>query len=217
MASAQPDNAAVHVALAEALLSQSRWPEAVEAAKPADVGGMAGPAAQSLLFGAIMAGDQAAYEDGLGRARAAGVDPTQVDVFQSWHALQSGGPAATSLPAGAAPLAGTILEALLRVEEFEAFEKLAPLMDKVALPSRERREAMAQIYFRRGYLESAADEWVAAVQESGPDTRALLGLAQVAYAREMPEDAALFAAEVQALEPGHAGAARLIAACSPAV
>ncbi len=38
---AQPDNGAVHVAIAESLLSQSRWAEAVDAARLADVGGFA--------------------------------------------------------------------------------------------------------------------------------------------------------------------------------
>jgi tetratricopeptide (TPR) repeat protein len=217
VAAAQPDNAAVQVALAEALLSQSRWDDAVEAARLADTGGLAAPAAQSLLFGAIMGGDEAAYADGVERARAAGVDSAHVRAFEAWHTAQTGGEPTRSLPLAAAPLIATILEALLRVEQFDAFEKLAPLMDACPVPGRERRELMAQIYFRRGYLESAADEWVAAVQEQGPDARALLGLAQVAYARELPEDAAVFAAEVQAIEPGHAGAARLLAAVSPAV
>jgi hypothetical protein len=89
-------------------------------------------------------------------------------------------------------------------------------MDTVPLPVRERRELLATIYFRRGYLESAADEWVAACQD-GPDARALIGLAQVAWAREMPDDAAVFAAEAQAIEPGHQGAARLLAALEPSV
>ena len=214
---AQPANAAVHVALAEALLSQSRWDDAVEAARLADTGGLAAPAAQSLLFGAVMGRDAEAFADGEGRARAAGVDPAKLTVFEAWRTVEDGGEAPGSLPIAGAGLVATILEALLRVEEFDAFEKLAPLVDACPLPARERHELMAQIYFRRGYLESAADEWVAAVQEQGPDTRALLGLAQVAYARELPEDAAVFAAEVQAIEPGHAGAARLLAAVGAGV
>jgi hypothetical protein len=87
----------------------------------------------------------------------------------------------------------------------------------VPLPARERRELLALTYFRRGFLESAADEWVAAVQEQGPDARALIGLAQVAYARELPDDAVVFATEAQTLEPGHQGAARLLAALAPSV
>jgi tetratricopeptide (TPR) repeat protein len=214
---AQPDNGAVHVAIAEALLSQSRWAEAVEAARNADFGGFAPLAARSLLFGAIMAGDEQGYADGIARARAAGVDPAEVQTFEAWHTVQTGGEAPRVLPLSVAPLLSTMLEALLRVEAFDAFEKMAPLMDACPIDPRERRELMALIYFRRGYLESAADEWVAAVQEHGPDVRALLGLAQVAYARELPEDAAVFAAEVQAIDPSHAGAARLLAAVGSAV
>jgi tetratricopeptide (TPR) repeat protein len=214
---AQPDNGAVHVAIAESLLSQTRWDEAVEAARHAAIGGFAPLAASSQMFGAIMAGDDAAYAEGVERSRAAGVAPNQIQVFEAWHAVHTGGEAPTVLSIDAAPLLVTILEALLRVEEFEAFEKLVALVDACPLPVRERHEALAQIYFRRGFLESAADEWVAACQEKGPDARALIGLAQVAYCREMPEDAVVFAAEAQAIEPGNEGAARLLAALSPAV
>jgi hypothetical protein len=84
-------------------------------------------------------------------------------------------------------------------------------MDAAPLPARERHELLAQLYFRRGFMESAADEWVAAYQEFGPDVRSLLGLAQVALVREMPEDAATFAAEAQAMEPGNSGAEQLLA------
>ena len=214
---AQPDNGAVHVAIAEALLSQSRWAEAVEAARHAAVGSFAPLAASSQLFGAIMAGDAEAYADGIARARAAEVAPAHVAVFEAWQAAHSGGETPRILPLDAAGLLGTILEALLRVEEFEAFEKLVPLMEACPLPARERQEFMAQIYLRRGFLESAADEWVAACQDGGPDARALIGLAQVAYAREMHDDAAVFASEAQAMDPGNQGAARLLAALEPAV
>jgi len=214
---AQPDNGAVHVAIAEALLSQSRWSEAVEAARHAAVGAFAPLAASSQMFGAIMGGDEAAYTEGIDRARAAAVAPAHVQVFEGWHAARTGGEAPRTLSVDSAPLVATILEALLRVEEFEAFEELVPLMDACPLPVRERHEVLALIYLRRGFLESAADEWVAACQEQGPDARALIGLAQVAYAREMPEDAVVFAAEAQAIDPAHEGAARLLAALAPAV
>ncbi|MEA2443062.1 MAG: hypothetical protein QOJ12_354, partial [Thermoleophilales bacterium] len=139
-----------------------------------------------------------------------------IAVFEAWHAVHAGVAPAAALPIEAAALLTTVLEALLRVEEFEAFETLVAIMDGVPLPVRERRELLAQVYFRRGFLESAADEWVAACQDA-PDARALIGLAQVAYAREMPDDAAVFAAEAQVIEPGHQGAARLLAALEPSV
>jgi hypothetical protein len=164
-----------------------------------------------------MGGDAEAYSEGIERARAANVVEAQVAVFEAWHAAHTGADTPASLPAQSAPLLGTILEALLRVEEFEAFEKLVPLVDACPLPSRERHELLALIYLRRGFLESAADEWVAACQDQGPDARALVGLAQVAYAREMLDDAAVFASEATAMDPGNKGAAALLEALAPAV
>ena len=55
------------------------------------------------------------------------------------------------------------------------------------------------MYLRRGFLESAGDEWVAAIQENGPDVAALIGLSQVAAARGLDEDAELLAGEARAL------------------
>ena len=213
----QPGSDPVQVAIAEALLSQCRWSDAVTAAQGVVSQGYGRLAARSQLFGAIMAGDESAYADGIERARATEIGQAHVELFEAWHAVQTGSETPSRLPVESAPLLATILEALLRVEEFEAFEAIVALMDAVPLAPRERHEILAQLYFRRGYLESAADEWVAACQAQGPDARALIGLAQVAYAREMPEDAATFAAEAQALEPGNPGAARLLAALEPSV
>jgi len=85
-----------------------------------------------------------------------------------------------------------------------------------SLPARERHELLAAMYLRRGFLDSAGDEWIAAVQESGPDARALFGLAQVAAARGLREDAQMFAEETRVLEPEHEGAARLLGALATA-
>jgi tetratricopeptide (TPR) repeat protein len=98
------------------------------------------------------------------------------------------------------PAVAAMLEALLGVEAFEAFERLLPALDAIGLPARERRELLAAIYLRRGFLESAADEWIAACEEAGgPDAAALGGLAQVAAARGLEEDARLLAAEAEKL------------------
>lgn len=66
------------------------------------------------------------------------------------------------------------------------------------------------MYLRRGFLESAADEWAAACQEDGPDADALAGLAAIAVARDDLADAELFAQGAQELQPGHAGATRVL-------
>jgi hypothetical protein len=102
------------------------------------------------------------------------------------------------------------LEALLRVQEVDAFGMLVPLVERVGLAPRDRRELLAAMYMRRGYLESAADEWISSIQELGPDAPALTGLALVAKAREMPEDALVFAREAREIDPGYAAASRLV-------
>jgi len=96
------------------------------------------------------------------------------------------------------------------VREVDTFAQLVPLVDRVGMPARERRELLASMYLRRGFVESAADEWIGVCEEMGPDARALTGLALVAAARELPEDALVFAREANALDPRHEPAALLV-------
>jgi hypothetical protein len=113
--------------------------------------------------------------------------------------VADGAPAPDRVPAPAAPAVLAMVEALLRLEAFDPFAALLPVAEALALPPRERREALAAIYLRRGFLESAADEWIASVQEHGADVRALRGLSAVAAARGMEEDALVLAQEAEAL------------------
>ena len=107
-----------------------------------------------------------------------------------------------------------MLEALLRVREFTVFELLVVgLLRPSELPEREQRELLAGMYLRQGFLKSAAEEWMA-VRERGADPRALVGLAQVAFAHGQPEDAAVFAREALRLDPANA-LARTLADAAP--
>jgi tetratricopeptide (TPR) repeat protein len=208
----QPDNRPARVALAEALLSQSRFEEAAAEARAlrGDESPYATPALRAELFACLVAGDREAAAEALAAASPAALHPAEHALFSAWHGLAGGDPAPAALPLEAAPLLVTTLEALLRVQEFDAFGLLVGLLDRTGLPWRERRELLASTYLRRGFLESAADEWIAVCQERGPDVPALIGLAQVAVARELPEDALLFAQEASALDPAHPEAARLL-------
>jgi hypothetical protein len=91
------------------------------------------------------------------------------------------------------------------VTETDAFITLLSVFARVQLPERQRRELLATMYLRRGFLESAADEWIA-VATTAPDASAMLGLAQVALARGYEQDAVDFAAEAVRLEPRFEGA-----------
>jgi hypothetical protein len=132
------------------------------------------------------------------------------DLFRAWHGAATGEPLPAILPQAAQPLLTAMLEALLRVREIDAFSLLVPLVDRVGMPARQRRELLANMYLRRGFLESAADEWIAVVQDLGPDAPALTGLALVAAARELPEDALIFAREATVLDPADEKASLLV-------
>src|SRR5581483_2731895 len=186
----QPSSDAARVALSESLLSQRRWGEAAEAAAEVDdASGYALVARRSEMFARVMARDAEAFTASFVRAQAAGMLPADLQLFAAWEAIRRGDAAPSVLPIESAALLALTMEALLRVEEIEAFAEVLPLEDAVGIPRRERRELLGAMYLRRGFFESAGDEWVAACQEHGPDARALFGLAQVAAARGLLEDA----------------------------
>ncbi len=203
---AQPANSAARLGLSEALLAQRRYAEAaaVAAAEPTD-SPVAARAAEAAVFAHAVLGqpDGDGHRDrarpaepgrrrrralpGLGRRtpRRAGAGRPGRDVGADGDA------AARSAPA--------------RAPRSAAFATLLEVFGRVALPERQRRELLATMYLRRGFLESAADEWIA-VATTSPDASAMLGLAQVALARGFDDDAIAFSAEAVALDPAFEGA-----------
>jgi tetratricopeptide (TPR) repeat protein len=208
---AQPHNGPALLALGEALLSQARFEDAIAALDAvADDSTWAPAAARSATFAALAAGDAETAATKLAEPATARLSAVERALLGAWRAAVAGEEPPVSLPAEAAGPALVMLEALARVEAFDAFEVLAARYDTVALPHRELRERLAGVYLRRGFLESAADEWIAVCESDGPDAAAMVGLAQVAWARGMDDDAVVFAQSARELEPGHDGAARLL-------
>ena len=200
----QPTSNPARLALVETLLSQARWAEAADEALRVPPDAFGGPAAaRALAFARLAAGDADGAAEGIERAREAGLPSAEIDVLDGWRRRLLGEPGPSVLPAAAADPLFVMLEALLRVVDVDAFATLVPLADVVGIPWRERRERLAQLYLRRGFLESAADEWIAVCQETQPDADALAGLSWVAVGRELPEDALLLAREALSLDPGH--------------
>jgi tetratricopeptide (TPR) repeat protein len=206
---AQPQNAGARVALAESLLSQRRWAEAAEAAAAvADGAPFADAARRTELFARIVAGDAAAAATAAARA-AADLAPVELAGYDAWRRLAAG---ETPGPVPADGVNGLVVafEALLRVEEFDAVTGVLAAIEQSALPVRTRRELLANVYLRRGFLESAGDEWMAACNEGpGPDADAFVGLARVAWGLGAYEDAVVFAREASDLDPHHPAAAGL--------
>jgi hypothetical protein len=205
----QPHNPQARVALAEVLLYQRRFGEAAdEAAALEPDSPLAAMAVRSEFFGRIVAGQLDGLAGARARAREAQMPLAEIELFDAWAKLAGGEPAETKLRGEAIGLLGAVLESLLRVEQFSAFEQLVGLLRASALAEREQRELLATIYLRRGFVASAAQEWMAAC-ETGPDARALVGLARIARAQGMSEDVAVFAAKALEIEPDNAEARRL--------
>jgi tetratricopeptide (TPR) repeat protein len=197
---ARPGSDAARVLLVETLLLQDRLGDALVEAALVAPGATREPAAlRHAAFSGLAAG--LPVDDVLARA-ADVLPPAEHALFCAWAGRD------VSLAPSAADLALTMLNALARLERFEAFEALAGVFERLGLPWRERREQLARLYVRRGFLQSAADEWMAVVERSGPDAQALRGLAVVAAEMGMEEDAAVFAADAEALEGAVAGGVR---------
>jgi len=201
----QPSNSAARMGLSEALLAQRRYAEAAEiaAGEPAD-SPVAARAAEAVVFASAVLGRPDEMDAAVERAVTCLVD-ADADLYRAWATVIRGGQPPAVLGTAAAPTAVRMLEALLRVTETEAFAALLGVFGRVQLPERQRRELLATMYLRRGFLESAADEWIA-VATTQPDASAMLGLAQVALARGYDQDAVDFAAEAVRLEPEFDGA-----------
>jgi hypothetical protein len=143
------------------------------------------------------------------RATRVGMPSAERELFDAWIDVVAGEPVRRGLPAPSTPLLFVILELLLRVGDFEAFEALHPLLEQSDLPRREQRELLGCIYLRRGFLKSAAQEWIAVCSEQA-DARALVGLGRVAAAQGLEDDVTSFASEALALDPGSVAARELL-------
>ncbi len=198
------------VALGEALLAQRRYADAAsEAAKLASDDPLAPLACRTELFARIAGGDSAGTAIALERAGAAGMPAAEHDLFLAWAQLVETGTSAIALSSEAvAPLA-VMLEALLRVQDFDAFEVLLGLLERTPLSERERHELLADMYLRRGFAVAAAEEWMSVCRQR-PDARALVGLARVATAKGMLREAGEFAAAALSRDPGNEAAASLL-------
>jgi len=207
---ASAGNARIRTDLAELLLACGEWDEAVQVAGqvPSDDphGGLA---VRLELCGLIGRAPGDAVTAALLRARDAGLSAAELSVFETWDAIAAGADVPAGLSVAGAPLLGVILEMLLRGRDVERFEALLPVLEGSGLDPRERRELLAEMYLGQGLLARAAQEWMAASQPQ-PDSRSLIGLAQVAERHGMAEDAANFATGALELDPDCTAARHLL-------
>ena len=204
---AQPDSAPARLALAETLLAQARLDDAVDAVADVEEDSPWAPAVvRTTAFAALATGDHAQARTVLARPAASGLQDAERLVFEAWADAAAGAEPAASLPADSGPVLVTLLDALARLEAYEAFELLVARYDTVAGDWREQREDLALLLLRRGFADAAGDVWAGVCQLAGPDARALAGLAQVAFLSELDEDARIFAEDARTLDPDNPAA-----------
>ena len=209
----QPDNAQARVALADTLLCVGDPAGAAsQAALVPEDDPCAGVAFGLRLCALISGGNLGAAAASWARARA-GLSQVENEVFGTWLAIASGVPSPRPLSIATASVLEAVLETLLRARSFTQFELLLPALENSALPTRQRRELLGEIYLRQGFLASAAKEWMAVCADQ-PDAGALLGLARVAAANHQPQDAVVFASGALESEPENVAAAEILARAS---
>ncbi len=190
----QPHSGRARVALAETLLAQRRYAEAAAVACEIHTEDpLAVMACRSEIFARLTGGDRVGAGAALARAQGSGMSTAELDLFAAWFDLTGARQVEVELAEETLGMLETILEALLRVHEFEVFEVALGLIERTALPARERRELLGELYLRRGFAASAAQEWLAVCGEQPEDVRALFGLARVAERQGMVREAQDFA------------------------
>jgi tetratricopeptide (TPR) repeat protein len=139
----QPHSGRARVALGETLLAQRRYAEAAAVACEIHTEDpLAIMACRSELFARVAGGDRAGAGAALARAQGTGMAAEELELFTAWHELASGGDTAIELQVEVLAPLETILEALLRVHDFETFE-VAALLERVRTAGEdgsERRE-----------------------------------------------------------------------------
>lgn len=194
------------VALADALLVQGRVAEALAEAEqvPADVR-VGGAALRTAIF-ARLALEDAALDAQLPalaqQLPSSNLSDVARQLLSALIARRLGTPP---------PVLGrqhvdeltTLMDAFLRLGAADAFAESVDVLAGCGLDRRGQHEVLARLFLVRGLTDLAADEWIAAVQESGADAAAFAGLAEVARLQGLSDDARTLAAEALELEPEH--------------
>jgi glycosyltransferase involved in cell wall biosynthesis len=200
---------AARVGLAEALLSQHRYADL--APEPLDLarGTVAATAlARIRALAAILAGDRAAAADPLDVLEHDG-EPGERALLERAGAVL-GGDDGPPLDAASGPAALRLLEALARLEEFDAFARCVPLVEEAIGDRVTAAVALGELYLARGFYQLAASTALDAIDAGGPAARPLAILGKAAVAEGLFDDAVPVLRESLALDPTQAAVRRLL-------
>ncbi|MDQ8045004.1 MAG: glycosyltransferase [Solirubrobacteraceae bacterium] len=207
------------IGLADALLVQGRVEEAAEQAVMVPADARYGHAGVRTAIFAKLALEQPEIVGTEVWPLVEQLDKTELPeadraVLRAW-AVAAGGPGeAPKLDRTAVDSITPMMDGLLRLGAADAFADLVGVLSTTGIGRRTEHEVLATLLLRRGLPEMAGDEWIAAVEESGPDSAAFAGLAECARLRGMDEDARNLASAALELEPGQKLATQVLEAVS---
>jgi tetratricopeptide (TPR) repeat protein len=183
---------AATVGLSEALLTQHRYADLLADTGELPIGTPAFLALQrSRLVAAVAAGDDTAATAASDLLTVGGSDSDEAAFAGAFarfanHAVT---PPPTALPPSAATYAVRMLDALARLEEYELFERLVPVVRSAIGDARAAALTLAELFLARGFYRLAAEHAMEAIELGGPEPRALACLAKAAVAEGLFEDA----------------------------
>jgi tetratricopeptide (TPR) repeat protein len=202
---------AARVGLLEALVTQRRYAEVeLESAGLAE-GTPAFLAAQRLrMLAAMLRADRAAADDALRSLATGGGDAFEVDMLRAAvdSVLDQTPPPPLSRLSGQRAL--QLLHALARLEEFLAFERVAPVVEAAVGDRREATILIGEIFLMRGFYKLAADYALRAIELGGQDARTLRLLGKSAVAEGLFEDAIAVLEAALVLDPAEHAIATLL-------
>ena len=103
-----------------------------------------------------------------------------------------------------------MLDGLARLEEYDAFERVVPLLERAIGHEHEATLVLGELYLQRGFYRLAGDAALRAVELAGPDARSLALLGKAAVAEGMFDDALPILEEALALDPTQSSVRYLI-------
>jgi glycosyltransferase involved in cell wall biosynthesis len=193
---------AARVGLLEALVTLHRYDE-VEA----EAGHLAGGtppfiAVQRLrMLAATLTGDRATAVAAIGDLAAGGGDADEATMLHAVVSSIFDGDPVPALPRASAHRALEILNAAARLGEFDAFERVIPVVEQSVGDPCEAIVLIGELYLARGFYRLAAESAVRAMELAGPDARTLSLLGKSAVAEGLFEDALPVLEAALALDP----------------
>jgi glycosyltransferase involved in cell wall biosynthesis len=207
---------ATRVGLVETLLTQHRYAEVEAEAGDLASGTTAFLAIQrSRILAALLGGDEAALSDAFPKLET-GASPDELAALRALHAALTGQPVG-QLPQTTVPVVLRLLDALVRLEEFEAFEKAVSLVDAAIEDPALAAVTLGELYLARGFYALAGDLALKALDNGANDARTLALLGKSAVAEGLFADALPILEACLELDPSQTTVADLVEQIRPRV